>query len=185
MDSCATTPIAESPTTQVRSGDEILARPSAPGWGAVLLLAAAQALVFSGGVYVVLNERLAQLSAQVDGIYGRTGHLSSAQEEMSRSWEQKSAVLREEIGALSQSNAALLKEMGSLEEQVQALSQLPEEVRKRLVAGFLRDTASRAAFLGSQVDGEKQREALQGVHERLQILALELEGGAAKGKASE
>lgn len=185
MDSSAATPIAESLATQVRAGDEILARPSAPGWGAVLLLAAVLALVFSGGVYIVLNERLAQFTAQIDEIYGRTGHLSSVQEEMRRSWEQKGAVLREEIGALSQTNAALLKEVGSLEEQVQALVRLPEEVRKRLVAGFLRDTAGRAVFLGSQVDGEKQREALQGIHERLQTLALELEGGAAKGNDSE
>jgi len=190
MHSPPATPLAESseprPQPQTRiSDDEILVRPSPPGWGAVLLLTAAMALVVSGGVYVVFNERLSQLTTQLDHVSGLTGHLSSAHQEMNRSWEQERVAVREEIDAMHRSNADLHKEIGSLGEQVQALSRLPEEVRKRLMAGFLRDTAGRAAFLGTQVENDEQREALRDIHERLQALALELEGGAAERAAEE
>ncbi|HDQ41672.1 MAG TPA: LapA family protein [Desulfonatronum sp.] len=179
MDSPETTPVTDSPAsrTQIKD-DEILIRPSAPGWGAVLLLTAALALVFSGGVYILLDERVSELTSQMDHLTGQTGHLSSAQQELTRTWEQERATVREEMGTLNQSHAVLLEEMGRLEQQLQALSQLPGEVRKRLIAGFLRDTAGRAAFLGTQMEDEAQRDILDGIHERLQDLASELEGPA-------
>lgn len=163
-----TKPIEETPVSQQRKEEEVLVRHSAPGWGLVLLIAAALAVVISGGVYIVLNDRLTQLAAQMDDVSGLTGHLSSSQQEMSRSWEQERVLVREELDDLGQT-------LGSLNEQFHSLARLPEEVRMRLVAGFLRDAAGRAAFLGTQVDTEEQRKALQDIYERLQDLALELE----------
>lgn len=163
-----TKPIEETPVSQQRKEEEVLVRHSAPGWGLVLLIAAALAVVISGGVYIVLNDRLTQLAAQMDDVSGLTGHLSSSQQEMSRSWEQERVLVREELDDLGQT-------LGSLNEQFHSLARLPEEVRMRLVAGFLRDAAGRAAFLRTQVDTEEQRKALQDIYERLQDLALELE----------
>lgn len=185
MDSSTSPPVADQ-TSQTRiMEEEIIARPSRPGWGAVILLTAALALVFSGGVYVVLNEQMREFAGRFDHVSELTGHLHSAQEEMQRSWEQDRGLMREELQKLEGGQADLGQKMDALHEQIQALNRLPEEVRKRLVAGFLRDTAGRAAFLGTQVESDKQREALKSIHERLQTLAGELESAAAPDSGEE
>jgi len=185
MKSSSPPPVDESSSHRVKAGDEVLVKPSAPGWGAVLLLSAALALVVGGAVYIMLSERLKPVAVQLDELSGVVEHLRSAQDDMGRSWEQERVAMRQEIEAVGTSQAALLEELGRLEKQMQALSELPAEVRKRIVAGFLRETAGRVAYLGSQVDETKQREALRGIHELLQALALELEGGASQNSGEE
>lgn len=180
MGSSTTPCVDESASHRAKTGDEVLVKPSAPGWGAVLLLSAALALVVGGAVYILLSERLKPVAAQLDELSGLAGQLRSAQEEMDRSWEQERVAMRQEIKAVGTSQAALLDEVGRLKNQMQVLSKLPEEVRKRIVAGFLRETAGRVAYLGSQVDGMEQQEALREIRELLQALALELEGGASQ-----
>ncbi len=180
MDSPTSPPVADQapqPQSQLKN-EEILVQPSKPGWGAVILLAAALALVFSGGVYVVLNEQMRELAGRFGHVSELTGHLHSAQEEMQRSWEQERGLMREELHKLEGGQADLGAKMDTLHEQIQALSRLPEEVRKRLVAGFLRDTAGRAAFLETQMESDAQKDALQAIHDRLQTLAKELENAS-------
>lgn len=155
---------------------DILVRQSGPGWAAVVLLSAALALVVSSAVYIVLNDQLSGFTGQLSELNVQTGHLSSAQEEMGRAWEQERTVLREEIGALDQGQTQLAESVDSLEEQMQVLQGLPEVVRKRLVAGFLRDAAGKTAFLETQVETDEHRETLEQVQEMLNSLALELEG---------
>lgn len=185
MDSPTPPPVADQmPHSQIKD-EEIIVQPSKPGWGAVILLAAALALVFCGGVYVMLNERMSEFTGRFDHVSELTGHLHSVQEEMQRSWEQEKTLVREEIEILGAFQAELTARMDSLEEQIQALSRLPEEVRKRLVAGFLRDTAGRASFLGTQMESDAQKDALQGIHDRLQSLAKELESNPSRDSEEE
>ena len=182
MDTCAETPRGGAPEQRRPSRDEEISLPaSPPGWGAVLLLSAALALVFSGAVYVVLDQRLNGLATGLGEFSGLAGHLGSAQEEMARSWEQERVRLREELQSLGYSYTALRGELDGLEEQVRTLGHLPGEVRRGIVAALLREAAGRAAFLGTQVEGEQQRETLREIHQQLQTLALELEEGASRG----
>lgn len=173
---------SESSSSDTASGnrsefreDEVLARPSGPGWGAVLLLSAALALVVSSGVFIVLNNQVSQLSQQLGDLHMQSGHMASTQEEMGRAWERERVAVRDELEALGQGQKQLGAGMESLEEQVLALQGLPEIVRKQLIAGFLRDTAGKTAFLGSQVETAEQRETLEQVEVMLQSLAKELE----------
>jgi uncharacterized membrane protein YciS (DUF1049 family) len=155
--------------------DEVLERPSGPGWGAVLLLSAALALVVSSGVYIVLNSQVTKMADQLSDLHIQSGHMASAQEEMGRIWELERVSVRDELDSLGQGQKQLGIGIESLEEQMSALQALPEIMRKQLVAGFLRDTAGKTAFLGSQVETEEQRETLERVEEMLQSLAKELE----------
>ncbi len=155
--------------------DEVLERPSAPGWGAVLLLSAALALVVSSGVYIVLNTQITQLSEQLGDLHMQSGHMASTQEEMGRIWERERVTVRDDLESLGQSQKQLDAGIETLEEQMQALQALPEIFRKRLVAGFLQDTASKTAYLSTQVETDEQRETLERVEEMLKSLAQELE----------
>lgn len=177
MDTSARPSADKFSSHQVKSGDEVLVKSSTPGWGAVLLLSAALSLVVGGIVYIVLSERLKPVAAQLGELSSVTGQLSSIQKEMGRSWEHERVAMRYELEAVAKSQAALLEEMGRLENQMRALSELPAEVRGRIVAGFLREAASQAAYLGSLVDETEQRDSLRNIHDLLQTLALELEGG--------
>ncbi|WP_161788455.1 LapA family protein [Desulfonatronum thiodismutans] len=161
--------------------DEVLERPSGPGWGAVLFLSAALALVVSSGVYIVLNNQVSKMAEQLGDLHIQSGHMASTQEEMGRVWERERVSVRDEIESLGQGQKQLGAGIESLEEQMLALQALPEIMRKQLVAGFLRDTAGKTAFLGSQVETEEQRETLERVEEMLQSLAKELEN-AEKGR---
>ncbi len=155
---------------------EILVRQSGPGWAALILLSAALALVVSSAVYIVLNEQISQFSEQLSELHIQSGHMASAQEEMGLAWEQEKTVLREEIGALSQEQTTIVQSVENLEGQMESLQALPEEVRKQVVAGFLRDAAGKTAFIGTQVETDHQRETLERAQEMLNSLADELEG---------
>ncbi|PTN35604.1 lipopolysaccharide assembly protein LapA domain-containing protein [Desulfonatronum sp. SC1] len=155
--------------------DEVLERPSGPGWGAVLFLSAALALVVSSGVYIVLNSQVSKMAEQLGDLHIQSGHMASTQEEMGRILELERVAVRDELESLGQGQKQLGAGVENLEEQMLALQALPEIVRKQLVAGFLRDTAGKTAFLGSQVETEEQRETLERVEEMLQSLAKELE----------
>ena len=155
--------------------DEVLERPSGPGWGAVLLLSAALAVVVSSGVYIVLNSQVTRMAEQLGDLHIQSGHMASTQEEMGRIWELERVVVRDELESLGQGRDQLVTEVKSLEEQMLALQALPEIFRKRLVAGFLQDTAGKTAYLSTQVETDEQREALEQVEEILKSLAQELE----------
>ncbi|TVQ99910.1 MAG: DUF1049 domain-containing protein [Desulfovibrionales bacterium] len=156
-------------------GDNELERPSGPGWGAVLLLSAALALVVSSGVYIVLNNQISQLSDQLKDLHIQSGHMASTQEEMGRTWELERVAVREQFDILEQEQSQLTSGVERLEEQMVALEALPEVFRKRLLAGFLWDAAGKTAFLGTQVETDEQRDTLGRVEEMLQMLARELE----------
>ena len=155
--------------------DEVLERPSSPGWGAVLFLSAALALVVSSGVYIVLNNQMTQLSEQLGDLHIQSGHMASTQQEMGRIWERERVTVRDDLESLGQSQKQLGAGIETLEEQMQALQALPEIFRKRLVAGFLQDTAGKTAYLSTQVETDEQRETLERVEEMLKSLAQELE----------
>ncbi|WP_045222589.1 LapA family protein [Desulfonatronum thioautotrophicum] len=156
-------------------GDNEFERPSGPGWGAVLLLSAALALVVSSGVYIVLNNQISQLSDQLKDLHIQSGHMASTQEEMGRTWELERVAVREQFDILEQEQSQLTTGVERLEEQMVALEALPEVFRKRLLAGFLWDAAGKTAFLGTQVETDEQRDTLGRVEEMLQMLARELE----------
>ena len=178
LDKQSSDPSRSGNTSENRSEfkeDEVLERPSGPGWGAVLFLSAALALVVSSGVYIVLNNQMTQLSEQLGDLHMQSGHMASTQEEMGRTWERERVSVRDELESLGQGQQQLGVEVETLEEQMLTLQGLPEIFRKQLVAGFLRDTAGKTAFLGSQMETEEQRETLERVEEMLQTLAKELE----------
>lgn len=155
--------------------DENMVSQSSPGWGAVLLLSAALALVVSSAVYIVLNDRVTAISEQLSDLHVQSGHMASTQDEMGRIWEQERVEVRDELEAMGQEHVQLRTTVESLEDQVRALEALPELFRKRLIAGFLWDAAGKTAFLGTQVETDEQRDALERVEDVLQTLARELE----------
>ena len=156
--------------------EEVIVHTAGPGWGATLLLSAALALVISSGVYIVLNERMSALSEHLGELHMQSGHMNSVQEEMARSMEQERTLFQEEIVALGRQQAVIMENLGHLDQQMQALQDLPDVVRNRLMAGFLRDAAAKTAYLETQVETQQQRETLGRVQQMLDDLAGELEG---------
>lgn len=160
---------------RIMDEQEVLVRPSSPGWGSVLLLSAALALVVGSGVYIVLNDKISRISDQLTDLHILSGHTASIQDEMGRVWELERVEVRDELDVLISYQQQLSAGVANLEEQMVALQALPEVLRKRLVAGFLRDAAGTTAFLGTQVETEDQRHTLEQIEEMLQKIAIELE----------
>ncbi|SDB60700.1 hypothetical protein SAMN05660653_03130 [Desulfonatronum thiosulfatophilum] len=156
--------------------DEILVRPAGPGWGATVLLAAAMALVISSGVYIVLNEQISSFSEHLGELHVQSGHMNSVQEEMARTMEQERIAFQEEMAAMGRQQALILDNLGYLDQQMQVLQNLPDVLRNRLMAGFLRDAAAKTAYLETQVETQEQRETLERVQQMLHDLAEDLDG---------
>jgi cell division protein FtsB len=176
---------------------EILVAQSGPSWAGVVLLAAALALVISSAVYLVLQEELTLFSDQIADVQHDNEQLRQANDELSQTtdalqqsnkalqakqdklasaWEAKHTIMSSKIDALVKGQHHLASNMASLEQQMEVLSQLPDEMRDRLVAGFLRDAAGKTAFIGTQVETDAQRETLSKVETMLHELAVELDG---------
>ncbi|GAB6058302.1 hypothetical protein [Desulfonatronum parangueonense] len=168
-----------SSTDATTMDDEILVRPAGPGWGATILLAAALALVVSSGVYIVLNEQISSFQEHLGELHAQSGHMHSVQEEMARSMEQERLVFQEEMAAMGRQQALILDNLGYLDQQMQVLQNLPDVVRNRLMAGFLRDAAAKTSYLETQVETQQQRETLERVQQMLHELAEDLEGDEA------
>jgi uncharacterized membrane protein YciS (DUF1049 family) len=176
---------------------EILVAQSGPSWAGVVLLAAALALVISSAVYLVLQEELTLFSDQIADVQHANEQLRQANDELSQTtdalqqsnkalqakqdklasaWEARHTIMSSKIDALVKGQHHLASNVASLEQQMEVLSQLPDEMRDRLVAGFLRDAAGKTAFIGTQVETDAQRETLSKVETMLHELAVELDG---------
>lgn len=192
-----TTSTSTNTTAQPIDEQEILVRQPGPSWAGVVLLAAALALVISSAVYLVLQEELTLFSDRIadvqhdneqlreannelqqtaDALQKANKGLQAKQDKLASAWDAKHNIMSAKIDALVKGQHHLASNMASLEQEMEVLSQLPDEMRDRLVAGFLRDAAGKTAFIGTQVQTDAQRETLSKVEVMLQELAEELDG---------
>jgi len=89
--------------------------------------------------------------------------------------KQELVEVKDQIASSNEHIATVQDNVAGLEQEMETLRDLPEQARKVILTGLLKESASKIQYLSSQVENEEQQEKLAQIQKMLEEVQSGLE----------
>lgn len=128
--------------------------------GKVALFVALLAVILMVMLYFSQQQNIVSLSEKLDEVQGV---------------KQELVEVKDQIASSNEHIATVQDNVAGLEQEMETLRDLPEQARKVILTGLLKESASKIQYLSSQVENEEQQEKLAQIQKMLEEVQSGLE----------